>query len=190
MTAAAASAGRRAALPALAVLLLLAAGALIFIGLRGPAPARTQAEKAHAIATGLRCPVCRDLSVADSPATLAQEMRSTIRRDVAAGKSAGEIRTEFVAAYGESILLTPPRRGVNLVVLALPALLFAGGLTAGSLAIRRWRSAGRDHAVPDGAALNRASVADTYRPRQTPRLSVADRRLLSTALAGPDEDLE
>lgn len=156
----------------LAVLLLVALGALAAVAARGPAPASTPAERVHAIATGLRCPVCRDLSVADSPAPLAQQMRNQIAEGLAAGKSPEAIRREFVAAYGESVLLVPARRGADLVPWVAPALLLAGGLLAAVLALRRWRGRAR---------------AATAGPPST-RTSSADRMLLERALARMDEE--
>jgi cytochrome c-type biogenesis protein CcmH len=157
----------------LAALLLLALSGLAVVTARGPGAAATPAEQVHAIATGLRCPVCRDLSVADSPAPLAREMRDRIAEGVAAGKPPETIRREFVAAYGESVLLVPPRRGAGLVPWVAPALLLAGGLVAAVLALRRWR--GRAPAASAG-------------PPPSARTSGADRRLLERALARVDEE--
>ena len=157
----------------LAVLLLVALAALAAVAARGPAPASTPAERVHAIATGLRCPVCRDLSVADSPAPLAQQMRNQIAEGLAAGKSPEAIRREFVAAYGESVLLVPTRRGVGLVAWLMPALLLAGGVLAAVLAVRRWRARGAAPAAPSPSA---------------PGTSRADRVLLERALARFEED--
>jgi cytochrome c-type biogenesis protein CcmH len=155
----------------LAVLLLVALGALAAVAARGPAPAAAPADRVHAIASGLRCPTCRDLSVADSPAPLARQMRNQIAEGLLAGRSPEAIRREFVAAYGESVLLVPSRRGVGLVAWVAPALLLAGGLLAAALAVRRWRARGAAAAAPP-----------------TPRASPADRALLERALARFEED--
>ena len=148
-----------------------------------------RADRVHAVAAGLRCPVCRDLSVADSPALLAQQMRATIARDLAAGKTPEQIREELVAAYGESVLLAPPRRGLGLVVWVLPALLLAGGLLAALVAVRRWRA----WPAPAAAAVPPAPPPSPAPAGQEPaaggsRLSGADRRLLGRALAQLDVD--
>ena len=157
----------------LAVVLLVALGALAAVAARGPAPASTPAERVHAIATGLRCPVCRDLSVADSPAPLARQMHNQIAEGLAAGKSPEAIRHEFVAAYGESVLLVPARRGVGLVAWVAPALLLAGGMLAAVLAVRRWWARGAAPAASTSSA---------------PGTSRADKVLLERALARFEED--
>ncbi|MGH3032529.1 MAG: cytochrome c-type biogenesis protein, partial [Gaiellaceae bacterium] len=100
-------------------------------------------RRADAVASELRCPVCQQLSVKDSPSDVAATFRKRIRELVVEGRSDEEIKRFFVARYGEWILLSPPRRGIGLVVWLLPALVLAGGLAAVALAVRRWTRRGR-----------------------------------------------
>lgn len=80
------------------------------------------------VASGLRCPVCQGLSIYDSPADLAVEMKGLVREQLAAGKSPDEVRAYFIEKYGEWVLLAPRARGFNLLVYLLPlALVLAGG---------------------------------------------------------------
>ncbi|MGH7256720.1 MAG: cytochrome c-type biogenesis protein, partial [Nitrospirales bacterium] len=58
-------------------------------------------EQARIIASDLRCPVCQNLSVADSPSELARQMRDLIREQLREGKSPEEIKAYFVSKYGE-----------------------------------------------------------------------------------------
>ncbi len=96
---------------------------------RGGGGPSTIEERARAIASGLRCPVCQNLSVADSPSPLAREMRSDIEDQLRAGRSDQQVEAFFVARYGEWVLLEPTRRGLNLLPWMLPlaaALVGAG----------------------------------------------------------------
>jgi cytochrome c-type biogenesis protein CcmH len=105
------------------------------------------------IAAGLRCVVCQGLSIEDSPAELAREMRAIVREQVAAGRSREEIEAFFVDRYGEFVLLEPRAQGFNLVVYALPvvALLLGAGFVV--LFVRRWSAPDEVAATPqDGHA--------------------------------------
>jgi cytochrome c-type biogenesis protein CcmH len=97
----------------------------------------------RSVASQLRCPVCQGESILDSPASLAQEMRTLVRTQLAAGKTPDEVKAYFVSKYGEWILLAPPASGFTLLVYALPigALLLGAGIVF--FAVRRWTN------VPD-----------------------------------------
>jgi cytochrome c-type biogenesis protein CcmH len=123
---------------ALAAALLVAGGVLLVIGVRGSDPPRTIDERVEAVASTIRCPVCQNLSVADSPSRLAAGMRAEIARDLRDGKSADAIRAEFAAAYGEWVLQAPPKEGIGLVAWLAPALLLLGGGVAAFAAVRAW----------------------------------------------------
>ena len=97
---------RRWALP-IAVAALLALAALVLLELLQPAGAPTQAAEAQQIAGELRCPDCQALSVAESQTAAAAVIRRQIVEQLAAGKTAEQVRASFVARYGEWILLAP-----------------------------------------------------------------------------------
>ena len=100
---------------------------------------RSVRERAHDLATELRCPDCEGLSVADSSTSSARAIRADLRRRIRAGESDADIRQEYVDRFGESILLNPEGGGLGVVVWGLPVLVLvlgAGGLV---LALRRWR---------------------------------------------------
>ena len=160
----------------LAAALVAAGGGLAFVAARGTVSPRSMPDRVRAVASTLRCPVCQNLSVADSPSGLAQQMRDTIARDLSAGRSPEQIRARFVASYGEWVLLAPPRHGLDLAIWLLPAVLFLFGLAAAVFAVRRWSA---------GAEGGRGPSRDSPdRP-----LSPGDRRLLERALATmPRED--
>jgi cytochrome c-type biogenesis protein CcmH len=95
-------------------------------------------EQVRAVASELRCPVCQNLSVADSPSEMAREMVVAIREQLRAGKTPEEVKAYFLSKYGDWILLSPRPRGLNLLVWLGP---FAGvvlGLALAAVSIRRW----------------------------------------------------
>lgn len=94
-------------------------------------------ERAHGIAEGLRCPVCQNLSVAESPSRLATEMRKQIRSMLTAGRSPSEIRRHFADAYGDWVLLDPPRDGLGILTWSLPLGATALGALAVAVTLRK-----------------------------------------------------
>jgi cytochrome c-type biogenesis protein CcmH len=97
-------------------------------------------QRRQAIASGLRCPVCQNLSVADSPSGLAAEMRASIEQRLREGETPSQIRAFFVQRYGEWVLLEPPRRGFDLVPWLAPVAALALGLWLWVRSLRRSRS--------------------------------------------------
>jgi cytochrome c-type biogenesis protein CcmH len=77
----------------------------------------------------LMCPVCQGQSVGESNSNLANDMRDIIRKQLEQGKSKEEILTYFVNRYGDSILATPPPKGINWLLWLLPAVgIIIGGI--------------------------------------------------------------
>ena len=114
---------------------VVALAALIASG--GSGGHRTFDERVHEIGAGLRCPVCLNLSVADSPSPLAGEMRTEIETQLRAGRSPEQIRAFFVDRYGEWILLSPLRHGWNLLPWAVPIVGLAAGVAVWVAFVRR-----------------------------------------------------
>jgi cytochrome c-type biogenesis protein CcmH len=155
-------------LPGLFVLLAVVAAAatLTVVGIRGERAATTPAEQVRQITSDLRCPVCKDLSAADSPAPLAGQMRHQVAEQLAAGRSPDEIRQGFIAAYGDSVLMSPPRNGLGQAAYLLPLLLVGMGLVVVAVQLWRWRRA------PGPGDGDQPEVA----------LSSTDRRIVERAL--------
>lgn len=152
-------AGRRAQAGTLRLLTLalsLLAAALLFAP--GVARAQVAEEDVRKIAHQLRCPVCESVSVADSPADLAVQMRAVIRKKLEAGESEQQILEYFRTAYGDSVLLEPPRRGLGLLVWFGPVVMFGAGAVAVGVILKRWVRARASRR--DLAALLEAPDAD------------------------------
>jgi cytochrome c-type biogenesis protein CcmH len=138
-------------------LLILAPG----IGTGRPALAATVSEEeVHAIATQLRCVVCQNLSVADSPSEMARQMRDLIRERLAAGDRPEQVMAYFVQRYGEWVLLAPPARGLNLLLWLAPFGAVLIGLAVVATLARRWR---RRPPSPERAAANVVGPAERER---------------------------
>jgi cytochrome c-type biogenesis protein CcmH len=111
----------------------------LWAGLAGAAGAAQVDERVvHAVAAQLRCVVCQNLSVADSPSETANQMRQIIRERLAAGESPEQVREYFVQKYSQWILLSPPKEGFNLLVWVVPFVALGAGLVFVVVVLRRW----------------------------------------------------
>jgi len=117
--------------------LLVAGAAAVIVGAallaRGGGEPATVEDRAQAISAGLRCPVCQNLSVADSPSRLAGEMRAEVEGQLRAGRTDDEVRAFFVARYGEWVLLEPR----SLLPFVIPVAAVALGVGAWLLVVLR-----------------------------------------------------
>ena len=100
---------RRAPLGAL-TLTLLALLAAPFAHAIAPTRMPTAALEARyeRLIHNFRCMQCQDESLANSPVSLAADMRRQIRQMLLAGDTDQQIRHFFVARYGYFILFKPP----------------------------------------------------------------------------------
>jgi cytochrome c-type biogenesis protein CcmH len=135
----------------LAVLLIAPSAA----GRAQPLSVPPDEQAVHEIAAQLRCVVCQNLSVADSPSEMAAQMRGVIRERLAAGDRPDHVVQYFVDKYGEWILLSPRRQGFTLLVWIVPAAAAAAGLAITAWLIRGW-SRERDGATAASPAIDPA----------------------------------
>ncbi len=103
-------------------------------------------SRTEEVASLLRCPVCQGLSVADSPASAATNMKAQVKEMLAAGYEQEQILSYFENSYGEFVRLKPPLRGVNWLVWLAPLLGLAGGAVVVAWALRRPALAGAEKA--------------------------------------------
>lgn len=168
--------------------------------------------RARSIEGQLRCPTCQGLSIADSPATSAAQMRELVREQLAAGASDDEVRAFFVARYGRWILLDPPAAGVDVALWLAPPLELAFGAlivvrrararTAGGPGTRAWGTplapAGRlptlaiaagmalALAVPIAAAVGPRLAGQEVTGRAVPQTAPSIEELEAIVSANPD----
>lgn len=90
-----------------------------------------QEERVQDIAETLRCVVCKNQSIADSDADLANDLVNLVRERVALGESDEDVRAYVVDRYGEFVLLKPSYSLKNIGLWFGPFLVLAlGGLGA------------------------------------------------------------
>lgn len=149
---------------------LLLCSALALAGPAGQAIARpgvsfTQMEQQF------MCVLCHEgLNVAQSQESFSE--RAYLRQLIAQGLTARQIRTEFVSAYGPSVLATPPASGFNLTIYILPPAIVVIGALSLAIALPRWRRRTRA-----------ATAAGAGRPAGPTALGADDARRLDEDLA-------
>lgn len=80
------------------------------------------------VAGGIRCPVCQGLSVADSPAEMAVNMKAQVQELLARGYTEEQILNYFEKSYGQFVLLRPKSK--VLWILPLVALVLGVAIVA------------------------------------------------------------
>lgn len=87
--------------------------------------------------TQLRCLVCQNQTLADSNATLAEDLRREVRELALAGKTDDEIRAYLTARYGDFVLYSPPVKRTTWLLWFGPFTLLALGALAWWWIVRR-----------------------------------------------------
>jgi cytochrome c-type biogenesis protein CcmH len=75
----------------------------------------------------LRCMQCQNEAIADSPVSLAADLRRQVAEMLNAGKSDDDVRAYMVARYGNFILFRPPVSAKTIWVWATPGILLLIG---------------------------------------------------------------
>ena len=102
-------------------------------------------QRFQSLAAQLRCVVCQNQSLADSPAELAMDLKQVLREQLQGGASDEAVLAFMVQRYGEAVRYRPPLKPGTGLLWFGPALILGAGLL---LLGRQWRSAGAA-AIPD-----------------------------------------
>ena len=120
-----------------------------------PLPNSALQQRYSVLTHELRCMQCQNEALADSPVSLAADLRLQVRELLLAGQSDDQIRDHMVARYGEFILFRPRMSWRNAWLWAAPTLLMVVGLVVGWRILRaRSRLVGSDEADSDVESLN------------------------------------
>lgn len=157
----------------LAALLLLAFG--LALGAQGASAQAPEGvyyeEEAQAIDQMLMCPVCPAESIDQAQVPLAKQMRQRVRELLAEGASRQEVLDHFADRYGQDVLASPPKSGVNLLAWVLPIAGLLAALVAVFIVLRSMK--GKDN-----------------RPTDEIRADISDDGDLAPYLAAVDQSLE
>ena len=85
-------------------------------------------DRLYSLNRQLMCPICDGLTLEQSQANVAVEMREEIKKMVIKGMSDQDIKDFYVEKYGLYILADPPKKGFD-------ALVFIGPLLFGLLGL-------------------------------------------------------
>jgi cytochrome c-type biogenesis protein CcmH len=97
----------------------------------------------------LRCLVCQNQTIADSHSGLAEDLRREVRDQLQRGASEEQVVQYMSDRYGDFVRYRPPFKASTALLWAGPALLFAIGLTALTLVLRRRSKLAPDRFEPD-----------------------------------------
>ncbi|MDD5325812.1 MAG: cytochrome c-type biogenesis protein CcmH [Polaromonas sp.] len=102
-----------------------------------------------AVASGLRCLVCQNQTIADSHADLAVDLRQQIREMLARGQNERQILDYMTQRYGDFVLYRPPFKAITALLWIGPAALLVLALGGLVVVLRRRQRLGDEAFDPD-----------------------------------------
>jgi cytochrome c-type biogenesis protein CcmH len=118
---------------------LIAAIPLGVVNAQDSPPSGPSDDQVNAIAKQLYCPVCENIPLDVCPTQACAQWRELIREKLSEGWTEKEIKTYFVAQYGDRVLATPPATGLNWLVYIVPPLVIILGAYILYRALSAWR---------------------------------------------------
>lgn len=110
-----------------------------------------QEARARDIGRELRCLVCRNQSIFDSNAGLAQDLRVVVRERMIAGDSDEEVLAYVQERFGDYVLLSPPVDSHTYILWAAPFAFLVMGVLGAVVYMRGRPGSG---AAPDDEVLS------------------------------------
>jgi cytochrome c-type biogenesis protein CcmH len=121
----------------------LVASVVLIHGPAGAAPAVPATDdpvleaRVQRITSELRCLVCQNQTIADSHASLADDLRREVRDLIRKGAGDDEIKAYMVDRYGDFVLYRPPVKATTVLLWAGPALILLMGGAVLVISLRR-----------------------------------------------------
>lgn len=133
-------------------LALLLCAVLGCVQAKEAAPAATDPvleARMQRIAIELRCLVCQNQTIADSPAGLSDDLRREIREQLQRGATDEQVVQYMTDRYGDFIRYRPPVKGSTMALWVGPLVLLALGIAVLVIALRRRARLAPDRFEPD-----------------------------------------
>jgi len=108
--------------------LIITLGLAAFIAVALITAEAPERDRALAIGSVIRCPVCQGEPIAESPSGLARDMMDLVRLRIAEGHSDEQIIDELLTSYSGSQLLDPPIRPATVALWAVPGISLIVGI--------------------------------------------------------------
>lgn len=112
----------------------------------------------HALSKELRCLVCQNESLAESPAGLADDLRQELRAQITLGKTDQEIKDYLVQRYGYFVLYKPPFIGRTVLLWLAPLLVLLSLSLWLFLQFRSKRTQPTEQAMYSGTRVDEAQL--------------------------------
>ncbi|WP_028061542.1 cytochrome c-type biogenesis protein [Candidatus Solirubrobacter pratensis] len=127
--------------------------ALLLLAFAAPASAAGRPPTLADLEDEVMCVECgTPLIVSQSP--VANQERSFINEQIAAGKDKQQIKAALVAEYGEQVLAEPKGGGFDSTLWIVPVVIVLLGAAGIFFAVRRWRRNGPEPRAPLAPALS------------------------------------
>ena len=137
----------------LALVIVLALAAVLGVAqAKDAAPAAADPvleARMQRIAIELRCLVCQNQTIADSPAGLSDDLRREIREQLQRGATDQQVVQYMTDRYGDFIRYRPPIKGSTMALWIGPAVLLVLGVAVLVIALRRRAKLAPDRFEPD-----------------------------------------
>ena len=124
-------------------------------------------DEVNEIAQDLYCPVCENTPLDVCGTQACADWRELIRTKLAQGDTAQDVYDYFARQYGDSVLASPPREGINLILWLFPIVAVVLGLIFFGRYLQTLRTA--TVAAPAGlegeTAVSTSPAPDNYAAR-------------------------
>ncbi len=123
------------------------------------------ADDINAVAKEMYCPVCENIPLDVCPTDACQQWREEIGVQLEAGKTPAEIKSSFVARYGDRVVGTPEDPTLRALSLVIPPVIAVIALLVAAWVVVRWRRNRRMTGQLVTPAGTSAIADDDYRAR-------------------------